>query len=338
MMRRNGDVSKIKNGNAAIKRHSRIRLVMQCLWFALTNGYAYGFLEGKIYTGKAKAFCVPGLNCYSCPGATGSCPIGTLQAILGGSSGKFPFYVFGFLMMFGSLFGRFICGWLCPFGLLQDLLYKIPLFKNSILRKRRNLPAHKYLTKIKYVILAVFVIFLPLAIRDAAGNGSPWFCEYICPSGTFLGGIPLVSLNPGLRTAVGGRFWWKTGVLVTVIVASIKVNRPFCKYLCPLGAAYGFFNPVSLYRFSVDDKKCTSCGACHAVCKMDIDPSKTPNSMECIRCGDCLKACPHGAIERVKLLQTAKAAETGSGASDTAKAGKTGSGASDAAKAGKIEI
>ena len=136
----------------------RLRLWVQILFAAVTNGYLLGFVKGKIYTGPSKALCLPGLNCYSCPGALGSCPIGSLQAVLGSRNYRFSFYVIGFLMLAGSLFGRFICGWLCPFGLIQDLLYKIPF-----LGKRKNLPGHRILVWMTYVILGVFVIFLPLA-------------------------------------------------------------------------------------------------------------------------------------------------------------------------------
>ena len=110
-----------------IKRH--LRLWVQVLFTALTNGYLLGFTKGKIYRGPSKQVCVPGLNCYSCPGAVGSCPIGSLQAVVGGKDFRFPFYVIGFLMIVGSLMGRFVCGWLCPFGLVQDLLHKIPVPK-----------------------------------------------------------------------------------------------------------------------------------------------------------------------------------------------------------------
>ena len=91
--------------------------------------YAVGFINGKIYDGSLKKLCLPGLNCYSCPGALGSCPIGSLQAVLGSRNFQFSFYIFGFLMLMGAVFGRFVCGWMCPFGLVQDLLYKIPFIK-----------------------------------------------------------------------------------------------------------------------------------------------------------------------------------------------------------------
>ena len=114
------------------------RLWVQAGWTALTNGFVSGFARGKIYRGALKNYCVPGLSCYSCPGALGSCPIGSLQAVLGSRNYRFAFYVFGFLMMVGALCGRFVCGWLCPFGLVQDLLHKIPLGK-----KLRRLPGER---------------------------------------------------------------------------------------------------------------------------------------------------------------------------------------------------
>lgn len=275
------------------KIKSKSRLIVQLVFTALSNGYVQGFVEGKIFTGKSKTVCVPGLNCYSCPGALGSCPIGSLQATLGNRNYKFAFYVLGFLMIVGAFLGRLVCGWLCPFGLVQDLLYKIPFFK-----KLKKLPGDKILKWLKFVILALFVIILPLFAVDAFGQGKPWFCEYICPSGTLGAGIPLVILNEGLRSIIGWLYTWKIAILVVLVFLSILVYRPFCRYLCPLGAIYGLFNPIALYRYKIDESKCTSCGACQAACKIDIKTFKTPNSIECIRCGDCIKACPHKAIKK----------------------------------------
>lgn len=269
----------------------KLRTWVQLGFTALTNGYAAGFAKGDIFKGPTKALCLPGLNCYSCPGALGSCPIGSLQAVLASRDYKFTFYVVGFLLVVGALLGRFVCGWLCPFGLVQDLLYKIPFVK-----KLRKLPGDRWLRYLKYVILALFVIILPLTVLDIVGQGQPWFCKYICPSGTLFGGVPLISANPLLRGALGWLFTWKMGILVVLVLLSVLVYRPFCRYICPLGAIYGFFNGVALYRYSIDEHKCTHCGACQKACKLDIPVDKTPNSAECIRCGDCKKACPHGAI------------------------------------------
>ncbi|MCH3913936.1 MAG: 4Fe-4S binding protein [Acidaminococcaceae bacterium] len=275
----------------ALVKQSTFRHLFQAAWFALTNGYGKGFATGKIYQGPTKVLCVPGLNCYSCPGALGSCPIGSLQAVLDSSKFTFSCYVLGMLMIFGSFFGRVVCGWLCPFGFVQDLVYKIPVFK-----KIKNLPGHKKLKILPYFILLIFVVLLPSLVVDVMGTGSPWFCEYICPSGTLLAGIPLVIMNGSLRMAAGLRFLWKVSVLVLLLVLAIKIYRPFCKYLCPLGAIYGCFNGVGFYRFKVDEGKCIKCKACQRVCGMDIKVWKNPNSAECIRCGACKDVCPTHAI------------------------------------------
>ena len=218
-----------------------------------------------------------------------------MQAVIGGKEHNFSFYVVGFLIFFGSVFGRFICGWLCPFGLVQDLLYKIPFFQ-----KKKNLPGHKILIKLKYIIFILFVIVLPMAVTNIIGMGDPWFCKYICPGGTLFAGIPLVAMNEPLQGAIGGLFSWKMLLLVSIIILAIWFYRPFCKYLCPLGAVYSVFNPIALYRYQVNQDACTKCGKCQRACKMDIKVWENPNSPECIRCGDCIKKCPEQAIVRAK--------------------------------------
>ena len=273
------------------KGKRRLRLWVQLVFTALTNGYVMGFLKGKIYTGPLKNLCVPGLNCYSCPGALGSCPLGSLQAVLGSRNYKISFYLLGFFMVIGSVFGRFVCGWLCPFGLVQDLLHKIP-----VPFKRKNLPGHRILIYLKYGVLALFVLLLPLLVTDFLVQGSPWFCKYICPSGTLFAGIPLVLANKTLQQAVGFLFNWKLLILAVFLVGSVVIYRPFCKYLCPLGAIYSLFQPIAFYRYEVEAEKCTGCGKCQKACGMEIAVWKEPNSRECIRCGECIKSCSHGAI------------------------------------------
>ena len=264
---------------------------MQALWALLTNSYLIGFVQGKIYKGKLKNLCVPGLNCYSCPGAVGACPIGAMQAVIGSWNFKFAFYVAGFLVFIGALMGRFVCGWLCPFGLIQDLLHKIPFPK-----KLKTFRGDKLLRKVKYIILAVFVILLPLFLVDVLGQGAPYFCKLICPAGTLEGGIPLVLLNKSMHNVLGWLYAWKNVLLAITVFLSIIIYRPFCKYICPLGAIYSVFNPISVFKYRVDESKCVSCGACSKACKMGCAPVKNANHTECIRCGLCKKVCPTGAI------------------------------------------
>lgn len=269
-----------------------LRHTVQALWGVATNSFVTGFLKGKIYQGKLKYLCVPGLNCYSCPGALGSCPIGALQAVLGSGNHKFAFYVVGFLMFVGALCGRFVCGWLCPFGLIQDLLNKIPFPK-----KVKTFKLDKVLRYLKYVILALFVVILPMFALDEYFMSDPWFCKYICPAGTLEGGIPLAILNKGIRDTIGWLYAYKVAILFVLILVSLIIYRPFCKYICPLGAIYSAFNKLSIVKLQCDETKCTHCGKCAKVCKMNVDPVKTPNSAECIRCGKCIKDCPVDALK-----------------------------------------
>ena len=256
-----------------------------------TNGYIKGFMTGSIYTGASKSVCLPGLSCYSCPGAVGSCPIGAYQAVVNTNNINVSFYIAGFLTVIGGFCGRFVCGWLCPFGLFEDLIYRIPSK-----HKLENIKGDRYLKYIKYIILAVFVAFLPAFVAGASGQGDPWFCKYICPSGTLMAGIPLVALNESIRTALGALFVWKAVFLAFLIFVSVFVYRPFCRYLCPLGAVYGFFNRVSVYKYSFNKESCVKCGECHKACLMGIKANEKANCADCIRCGKCVNSCMTGAL------------------------------------------
>lgn len=315
------------------KQNSRLRKSVQGAALLLQNANFRGFFTGKIYQGKLKRVCVPGLNCYSCPGAVGACPIGSLQNTLSGWSFRFPYYVMGLLIFFGALLGRAVCGWICPFGLIQELLYRIPLPGNNSspercsssgksnvaedipisekacrslnalssgkncksgkglrLKKVRTFRLDKPLRKMKYFVLAFMVIILPVMVKL-----TPFFCKYLCPAGT-LSGILLMLGDHSLFRAAGALWGWKVFVLALILFLSIIIFRPFCRYLCPLGAVYAPFNKVALTRMGVDEEKCTKCGRCAAVCGMCVDPSKMPDSTECIRCGKCVAVCPEHAL------------------------------------------
>ena len=268
---------------------SRFRGWIQAGATLLTNIHLPNFLKGSIYQGGGKTVCVPGLNCYSCPAASGACPIGAFQAVVGSSKFSFSYYITGFLILLGVLLGRFICGFLCPFGWFQELLHKIPTKKLSTKKLRP-------LTYLKYAVLLLMVVLLPALLVNDVGMGDPFFCKYLCPQGVLEGAIPLSAVNAGIRSALGSLFTWKFSILLAVVVLSIIFYRPFCKWLCPLGAFYALLNKVSLFQMKVDQNKCVSCGKCTRACKMDVDVTKAPNHTECIRCGMCIRACPTDAI------------------------------------------
>lgn len=272
-----------------------IRKLIQTLSIFMMNGF-WGFpVTRNIYQGPLKVICSPGLNCYSCPAATTYCPLGSLQQLLLGirfslETGNYFFgtYVIGSMGVLGAVFGRLICGWACPFGLFQELLYKIPSPKYSV---------PHLLRWGKYGFLALFVVVLPLVVVDEFGLGSPWFCKYICPAGTLEAGIPMVLLQPDLRSTIGWLFWNKIVIMAGFIFWSIISSRPFCRTTCPLGAFYALFNRHRLIKLKLNETNCTECGACHTVCPMGIRFNETPDSGECISCMKCMsKACKYGAI------------------------------------------
>ncbi|MCF0145241.1 MAG: 4Fe-4S binding protein [Eubacterium sp.] len=271
------------------KKQAFRRKCIQLLAALIYNANLKGFGDASIFRGQIKGICVPGLNCYSCPGAIGSCPLGSLQNALSAVNYRLPLYILGILLLFGLLLGRVVCGFLCPFGLIQELLYKIPLPKIKKSRWTR------YLSKLKYVILVIFVIFLPLWFGLADGLPVPAFCKYICPAGTLEGGILLVSSSPDLQSMTGALFAWKIALMVFFLGGVIFIYRGFCRFICPLGALYALFAKVSLFGIKVDESKCSHCGACVRYCKMDI---QKPGDAECIQCGECAGICRQQAIQR----------------------------------------
>ena len=263
------------------------RKLMQLYFALLFNANFKGFFTGNIYQGNTKQVCVPGINCYSCPGAVGACPLGSLQGSY--SAGRSTiFYVCGILLLYSLLFGRMICGWLCPFGLVQELLYKVntPKMKKS--------PVTRVLSWLKYVILVFFVLIVPIsyAFKDTP---LPAFCKYICPAGTLEGGLGLLSnaVNESYFSMLGPLFTWKFMLMVSILVGCIFIFRLFCRFLCPLGALYGLFNRISVFGVKVDEDKCTHCNLCVSHCKVDI---RKVGDQECVSCGECIPVCPTQAI------------------------------------------
>jgi polyferredoxin len=216
-----------------------------------------------------KGVCFPVLNCYACPLAVVACPIGSLQHFA--AIHVFPFYTAGVLGVIGSVVGRMTCGWLCPFGFLQDLVFKIRSFKVKL---------PKFLNYFKYVLLLGLVIIIPFL------TGEPWFSK-LCPAGLLEAGIPLALLNEDIRRQVGDMFYIKTGILAGFLVSFVYIKRPFCRAICPLGAIFSLFNSFSAYRIEIDESQCIRCNKCQRKCPVDIKVYEDANSTHCVRCLDC---------------------------------------------------
>lgn len=272
-----------------------IRKWIQALSALVVNGYWLFPFTRSIYQGPLKAVCSPGLNCYSCPASTTYCPIGAIQQLMAGIRFSLEnnlyyvsWYVVGSMGMMGSIFGRMICGWLCPFGFFQELLHKIP-------SKKFNIPPP--LKYVKYAVLLFMVVLLPAFAVDEWGAGVVWFCKYLCPAGTLEAGLPMLALRPDYREIIGLLFYSKLTLLIFFIIWAVLASRPFCRTTCPLGAFYALFSRVQLVKLRLIESNCTQCGACHQVCPMGVKFNESPEDMECISCLACMnKACRYEAI------------------------------------------
>ncbi len=271
------------------------RWLIQTIITLGTNSYLLFPFGSVIYQGPLKAICHPGLNCYSCPAALLSCPVGAIQNFIAGlrfaAPGTLPHLgtlVIGYLGFIGTLVGRLPCGWLCPFGFIQDLLYKVPVPKFSLWAPLRWG---------KYVVLVVLVILLPLFLVDHYGLGHPWFCKLLCPSGTLLGALPLLVLKPTLWETVGFYFWNKFILMVLILVLATAISRFFCRVLCPLGAFYSLFQRHTLIKLDYIAGNCVHCQACVKVCPTGVVPYETQASPECIMCLKCIDSCRFHALD-----------------------------------------
>lgn len=272
-----------------------LRRWIQTVATALSNAYLLFPFTRNIYQGKLKSVCVPGLNCYSCPAATGACPLGSLQTMLAtvrpsakAGNAHIGLYVLGILGIIGSLVGRMPCAWLCPFGLLQELIHKIP---------SRKIEIPHWMIYIKYSFLAFFVVLLPLLVVDGLGYGITWFCKYVCPAGTLEAGIPMLILQPQLQDLAGWLYASKVGILLILLALMIFIRRPFCRIVCPLGAIYSLFNKVSVFRMVHHPDKCVLCKECYNHCPMGVRFYEGANQPDCIRCLKCMQeSCKFGAI------------------------------------------
>ena len=224
-----------KKKKSLSQKTARMRGWIQAAATLLTNIHIPNLFKGKIYQGKAKTVCVPGLNCYSCPAATGACPIGAFQAVVGSSKFKFTYYITGFFILLGVLLGRFICGFLCPFGWFQDLIHKIPGKKFSTARL-------KPLRYLKYLILIVFVILLPMFVTNSIGMGDPFFCKWICPLGAIYS------------------LFNKVSFLKIKVENSKCVGCGQCSNACKMD--------VDVLK-TPDHPECIRCGACIKACPKD---------------------------------------------------------------------
>jgi len=261
------------------------RRIVQIISLLLINGNFRTLQTGLLYRGSLKKICIPVLNCHSCPFALTACPVGMIQQFLAlglkrGLAGAL--YILGLIGIPAVFLGRFLCGWVCPFGFLQELLHQ----------RKSKIKFPENLNFIKYILLFGFVFLFPFIFMKRSGIGAPGFCKYICPAGTFEAGIwgllqGFGKISPALIL--------KIIILTSVIFFSMRIFRFFCR-LCPLGLLLGFFNKVSFLQLR-KGRVCKNCESCKKICPMDIDLPSNLTSVNCIRCLKCVRVCPTSALK-----------------------------------------
>jgi len=262
----------------------RIRRFTQVgLGVIFTNHYVNAIWTKGLYEGPLRSICIPGLNCHSCPFATLACPIGIMQSFA--ANHALPFYLAGYLFLIGILFGRAACGWICPFGWLQDMMHKI---------KSKKFGIPKWLTHFKWVSLLGLTLILPYYTEVH------WFSK-LCPYGGLIGAIPWALWNPISPVfdepviepgSFGTWFIIKMVILGGFLIWFVLAKRPFCRVACPLGLIFSWFNKISLLKLDVPKEQCSDCYQCKTACPTDLHIPTQVDDPGCIKCLDCL-ACGH---------------------------------------------
>lgn len=251
------------------------RILTQLVSAILLNGAASGFVTRTLYDGPLKGTCAPVLNCWSCPSAVTGCPLGAIQAMI--RTRSFPTLPLLYIILPAAAFGRFLCGWACPFGLLQDALFRV---------RSRKLDLPRPFTYLTIPAFVVGIVVLPLLLD------TPWYSRYLCPAGTIEASIPWYLLSADIREQAGMLFWSRIVLTAALLAGCIVIFRLFCRTLCPLGLLLGLFNPVAAMRLRVDLKNCDSCGRCSRACPVGLDLPAEANNHRCIRCMNCATICP----------------------------------------------
>ena len=191
---------------------------------------------------------------------------------------------FIFFILLAIVGNKIICGWACPMGALQELIYKIPLFKRL---KKKKLPF--ILTN---TIRAGFFIIVLLFLFGIIGSKRGMVIyHYINPFNLFNLEFELASIF----TAV-----------IVIIIFSFIVYRPFCQFICPFGFVSWIAERVSIFRVRIDKEKCTECGACIKACPLEAAKGRVTGRIapaDCFSCARCLNICPVDAIKYVSVFR-----------------------------------
>lgn len=223
---------------------------------------------------RLHSICGPVFHCYSCPLATFACPIGVLANF--SALHLIPYIAIGTLLVFGAVFGSFICGWACPFGLVQDLAARVPTPKV-------HLPA--FLGWFRFAVLLGLVLAVPYLF----GEDHPLFVCRVCPAGALEGAVPFVASQAIASKEIIWPSTAKIAVLAVFLVAIFFTYRPWCSIFCPLGAIFSLCNRFSFFFVRFQPNRCTGCDLCRDLCHQRGPRQQRAGDLRCIRCLDCMR-------------------------------------------------
>lgn len=232
-------------------------------------------------------YCLPVMNCEACAVAWLGCPIGMIGRSI--AFRETPWLVLLLVLGIGAIAGRLMCGWVCPMGLLQDLLHKLP-------SRKWHLP--RWSAGIKYGVLAVTVV----GVAWYVGYGTAFFYCTFCPTAGVQVVLPImIADNDWLLTGARAA---KMAFVVAVIVFGVLAHRSFCKVMCPVGALVAIGNRLTPFKLKLDRQACVSCGKCDRSCPMNVPVMRHREGEqpinrhpECVACLKCREVCPTHAID-----------------------------------------
>lgn len=211
------------------------------------------------------------------------------------------------IIPFTIIVGRFFCGWMCAFGALGDFIYKISnkVFKTKFVV---NEAVDEKLKYFKYVLLAFLIFAICTFNITAFSTFSPW---------DVFGMVSIVGKVPDLKY-VALNLTVGFIIFIAIGIASMFVERFFCRYLCPLGAVFAIISKLKIGKIKKERTNCGKCRICTNSCAMGIPLYKydAVTSGECINCMKCIDACPRKNVtfnvsgDDVRPLVTGAAAVT----------------------------
>lgn len=256
----------------------------------LVQAFSLFMLNSNLGGGRVFGFCLPIMHCNACALSWTLCPIYKLSELVQFHQSLVSVEWLTIAAVFGlcAVAGRFFCGWVCPAGFIQDLLYKIP-------SPKFKMPAS--LQWMKYGVLFALVI----GVAYFLGKEVPaFFCTY-CPTATLEVTVPGMLFSPDYQPGIIGN--WRLAVLAIVLILAVTSERSFCKIMCPIGAMVAITNKFALFSVKLSADKCIHCHKCDKACPMDVPVErcattgkKVSSNLECVECLTCESVCPTNAI------------------------------------------